>query len=165
MATDAPIGLTALINAVHHQQALIQVPERHGGNVLDNDLLEIGKGHFRQHPAPRLDLPGDGQAVPERLADTVLEQKCLLRHVRHPRTGEQRCICVEELSPPLSESRSPGCDGCPAPPGTGWHVVALGIEPAVHAHAIRDMRRGYGCFRVELFFTEGEFRHGPARRS
>ena len=88
VATDALVRLAALVDAVRDQQTLAEMPEGHPADVHDDQTLQIRQGHLRNHPSASFDLAGDGEPVPERSGNAVLDQQPLLLDVRYPGTGQ-----------------------------------------------------------------------------
>ncbi|MEJ1970128.1 MAG: hypothetical protein WDN03_16075 [Rhizomicrobium sp.] len=69
MAADAMRLPAALVIAMRRQQPLVEMADAGAGQVLDDDRLEIRCHGLCQHAAPRLDDPGDGQRIPQGLAE------------------------------------------------------------------------------------------------
>ena len=78
VTADAAFGLAALVETVRGQEALVEVTDRHLGDVLDDRRLQVGHGQLCEEASPRLDLARDRQAVPEDLSEAVAEQYPLL---------------------------------------------------------------------------------------
>ena len=141
VTADALVGFAAFVHAVGLEETLLEMPEGHAADVLDDNRLHVGKRQLRDHATAALDLAGDRQPVPERARDAALDQVALLRGVRQPRAGEQRGVGVEQVATPFPEYRRPVVDGDAPPLRARRHVGAVGIEPAVQPLPVDDVLR------------------------
>ena len=160
VAADALGRLAALVDAVGHEQPRAEVADRHLGDVLHHHVGQVRELDVGQDPPLGLDLPGDGEHVPEGPADTVGEEEAVLVQVGDPGPGEQRGVGVEELASPGAQRSGPGVDGLRAPQGAGRLVGAVGQEAAVEALALDHLGGRVVVLAEELVGGVRELGHG-----
>ena len=89
------------------------------GDVVDDHRLQVGEGDVGQEPTLRLDLAGDREAVPERLAEAVAQQDPALVDGR--RHGRRRATTSRRRAPRRHATKrlAPGVERLLASPGPG----------------------------------------------
>ena len=140
VAADADVRLASLVETVRHEEPGVQMTECHLADVLHHELLHVREGHLGEQSTLGLDLAGDGEEVPERLAETVAQQHPALLHGGDACAAEQRGIGIEEFTPASAQRLGPGLDRHLADERPRRHVGAVGQEPAVHAAAGHHLR-------------------------
>ena len=147
-------------SAVCDQQPAAEMADRNRADVVDDDGLEVGERGLGEETAPRLDLAGDRERVPERLAEAVAEQDTRLLHVgtRSPASSDDRPRTGRRHVP---ERLAPGVERHGPSERTGRDVGAIGCHAAVHAPTADDVWRR--IFMVTQQFVTGEHQrcHGP----
>jgi hypothetical protein len=104
---DPELRLAALVEAVGAQEAAVQVAHRPLRDVLHHGRSDLGKAQVRQRAAAGLDLAGDGERVPEGLAEPRADQELLLRLARVADPGQERGVGRKQVASPRSQRRPP----------------------------------------------------------
>jgi hypothetical protein len=159
VAADALVGLAAFVDAVGQQQATVQMADRHRVDFLRDQPAQIRKRHLRQDPAAGLDLAGDRQPVPEGLPVAGAQQQQMLRHIGHAHPGQQRRVGLEEFAAPGAQRLGPGGQRLRPAERARRHIVAGGIESAMHALSVDDVGRGKDVVAEQFGLAVAELVH------
>ncbi len=157
VSADRLLRLAAFVETMRGQQTLVQMADRHLRDVFFDDLLQIRELDVGDRAAAPLDLAGGGEAVPERLRQTVANQQALLLDVRHARAGQQRCIGAEQIAAALTQCRGPRIERFVAQPRARRNVCAVRIEAAVHAAPVDHVRLREVVIAHQFGFGVDEF--------
>src|SRR6185437_7355488 len=162
---DALVLGTAFIETVRDQEALVEMTEACGADVLHDYVLEIGCDRLRQHRATCFDHAGDRQRVPERFAEPVTEQKFLLIDSGIRSAFQEPSRSVDHRRSALLQFSLPCLDSRPAIECPRRNVFPACVETSVQTIAGFDLQLRIVGVRHDLVARVGELCHSESQSS
>ncbi len=144
-----PGRIAALVGSVGVEQAGGQMAGGRLADVVRDPPFDIGRGDGAQPLAARLDDAGDGQGVPQALAQSLGDERSLLLEARVALAGQEFARGVDERPAPRPQRLAPGAHRRPAHQGAR-RDIGLIHETAVQAIARRFVRARVGVAAEEF---------------